>query len=137
MKNILRVVAAIIWKDSRFLICQRPEGKKRALLWEFPGGKVEKGETDQEALVREIQEELAADIEVADRVMETEHEYSDAIVRLCVYNATLCGREPMRLEHADMRWIMADETDNYTFCPADRELLELLKSGRVQAPRNR
>lgn len=134
VKKEIRVVGAIIWNKDRFLICQRPEGKKRALLWEFPGGKVEPGETDKEALVREIREELGADIEVFAQVAETEYTYPDVFVRLYIYNAGLHGPHPRRLEHADMQWVTADQLGKFSFCPADREVLDKLAAGEILPP---
>lgn len=128
------VVAALIWRDDQFLGCQRPAGKSRPLLWEFPGGKVEPGETLPQALKREIREELGTEIEVLDEVWQTEHVYPDIHVRLHLLNALLTGSEPQKLEHADMRWLRPDQTGELTFCPADREILAQLEMGGIQPP---
>ncbi len=79
-KKIINVVAGFICKDKKFLICQRPAGKARALLWEFAGGKVEQGESHAAALKREFMEELAVEIEVSDLFYSHSHEYDDVIV---------------------------------------------------------
>lgn len=125
-KKITDVVAALIWEGDRFMICRRPPQKARGLLWEFVGGKVEPGETRQEALKRECREELDADIEVGDEFMELVHEYPDITIRLSLFNAKLLS-EPKLLEHVDLRFIPANEIDNYEFCPADEEILKKLK----------
>ena len=124
---MIEVVAALIWRDGKFLICQRPESKKRALLWEFVGGKVEVGETKEQALIRECQEELALEVIPSDVFMEVTHTYPDVTVRLTLFNATAVG-EPQRLEHNDIKWIAVSEIDDYEFCPADEDILQKLKS---------
>ncbi len=122
------VVAALIWRDDRFLICRRPANKARGLLWEFVGGKVEPGESKQEALVRECREELAVKVLVEDVFMEVVHEYPDLTVRLTLFRAEIVEGEPQLLEHVELRWITIGEIDNYDFCPADTEILERLKA---------
>ena len=123
MRDIVEVVAALIWDDDKFLICQRPANKARALLWEFVGGKVEPDETKEQALVRECQEELAITISVGDAFMDVTHEYPDITVHLTLFNATIAAGKPQRLEHNDIRWITPCEIPNYEFCPADEEIL--------------
>ena len=123
---MIEVVAALIWDDDKFMICQRPANKARGLLWEFVGGKVEPGETKEQALVRECQEELAVTLSVGDVFMEVVHEYPDITVRLTLFNATIAEGEPQKLEHNDIKWITPSEIPNYEFCPADEEILEKL-----------
>ena len=124
MRNITEVVAALIWRDGEFLICQRPAHKARGLLWEFVGGKVEAGETREEALIRECREELAVELRVGDVFMEVLHEYPDITVQLSLFHATIAAGEPRKLEHEDIRWITPAEISQYDFCPADVEILE-------------
>jgi 8-oxo-dGTP diphosphatase len=121
------VVAALIWDGDRFLACQRPAHKARGLLWEFVGGKVEPGESREEALIRECQEELAVTIAVDDIYMELVHEYPDLTVRLILFNARIKEGTPQKLEHNDIRWLTVAEIDDYTFCPADRDILAKMK----------
>lgn len=121
------VVAALIWRGERFLACQRPAHKARGLLWEFVGGKVEPGETLEDALVRECREELAVTVVPRDIFMEVTHVYPDLTVHLTLFNADLPEGEPQALEHNDVRWITVDEIDRLQFCPADEEILERLK----------
>ena len=121
------VVAALLWRGERFLACQRPEHKARGLLWEFVGGKVEPGETKEEALIRECREELAVTVVPGDIFMEVTHEYPDLTVHLTLFNAALPEGEPQALEHKALRWITREEIDELQFCPADEEILERLK----------
>ena len=121
------VVAALIWDENRFLACQRPAHKARGLLWEFVGGKVEPGETREQALIRECQEELAVIVAVQDVFMEVDHVYPDLTVHLTLFNASIAEGVPQKIEHNDLRWITVEEIDQYTFCPADEEILRRLK----------
>ena len=121
------VVAALIWEDNRFLACLRPAHKARGLLWEFVGGKVEPGETREQALIRECQEELAVTVAVQDVFMEVDHVYPDLTVHLTLFNASIAEGIPQKIEHNDLRWITVEEIDQYPFCPADEEILRRLK----------
>lgn len=126
------VVAALIWDGGHFLACQRPAHKTRGLLWEFVGGKVESGETPEEALMRECREELGVEIDVGDVFMTVEHRYPDMEVRLTLFNARIARGVPMLLEHADMRWITPEEIPNFEFCPADKDILARLRQFPVE-----
>lgn len=126
--KITEVVAALIWDKDKFMICQRPAHKARALLWEFVGGKVEPGETKEQALVRECQEELAVTLAVGNIFMDVVHEYPDITVHLTLFNATIADGEPQILEHNDIQWIKPNEIHNYGFCPADEEILRKIKN---------
>ena len=123
---MVEVVAALIWKNDKFMICQRPAHKARGLLWEFVGGKVELGETKEQALIRECREELAITLSVGDVFMDVVHEYPDLTVHLTLFSATIAEGEPQNLEHNDIRWITSNEIPNYEFCPADEEILKRL-----------
>lgn len=120
---MVEVVAALIWDNDRFMICQRPANKARGLLWEFVGGKVEAGETKEQALIRECQEELAVTLSVGDVFMDVVHQYPDLIVHLTLFYATIDNGEPQKIEHNDIKWITPSEISNYAFCPADEEIL--------------
>lgn len=124
------VVAALIWEGSRFLACQRPAHKARGLLWEFVGGKVEPGESREEALVRECREELGVTVAVGDIFMEVDHVYPDLTVHLTLFHAKIAAGVPQKLEHNDIRWMTTEEIDQYAFCPADEEILKRLKAER-------
>ena len=130
---MVHVVAALIWDSDKFLICQRPENKARALLWEFVGGKVEPMETPATALVRECEEELGITVAVGEIFMEVIHEYPDIKVKLTLFNSVIAAGTLQKFEHNDIKWITVDEIDNYAFCPADEEILIKLinKAGAV------
>lgn len=129
-QKITEVVAALIWEGERFLICQRPAHKARGLLWEFVGGKVEPGEPQARALIRECRKELGIALAVGDAFMDAVHEYSDLTVHLTLFHATIADGIPQKLEHNDIRWITVDEISQYTFCPADEAILIKLKKVR-------
>ncbi len=129
-RKITDVVAALIWDEDRFLICQRPAHKARGLLWEFVGGKVEPGEGKSQALIRECREELAVEVDVGDVFMEVLHDYPDLLVRLTLFNASIASGVPQMLEHNDIRWITVAEIPNFDFCPADEDILKKLMEGK-------
>ena len=121
------VVAALIWDGDKFMICQRPPHKARGLLWEFVGGKVEPGETKQQALIRECREELAVAVTVKDVFLEVIHTYPDIVIRLTLFNAVISAGIPQMLEHNAIAWITPKQISQYAFCPADKEILELIQ----------
>lgn len=125
---MVEVVAALIWDNNKFMICQRPENKARGLLWEFVGGKVEPNETKEQALIRECQEELDITLEVGKVFLDVVHEYPDITVHLTLFNAVISEGEPKLLEHNDLRWITPKEIPQYDFCPADEEILRKILS---------
>ena len=126
-KHPIDVVAALIWEKDKFLICQRPANKTRGLLWEFVGGKVESGETLQQALVRECAEELAVNVEVGEQFMQVIHQYPDMLIRLTLFHCIIPEGFPQALEHNDMKWIHPSQIDEYDFCPADSDILKAIK----------
>ena len=128
---MIEVVAALIWDNDRFMICQRPENKARGLLWEFVGGKVEPGETYEEALIRECQEELGVVIDPSDVFMDVVHEYPDLTVHLTVFNSEIISGTLKKIEHNDIKWITPADIPNYNFCPADKEILARIKSNQL------
>ena len=128
-QKVTEVVAALIWDEDKFLICQRPAHKARGLLWEFVGGKVEPGEAKEQALTRECQEELAVTLAVKEVFMEVDHQYPDLYVHLTLFNVSILEGIPQMLEHNDIRWITTQEIPQYEFCPADGEILRKLQAG--------
>ena len=126
-QNAVAVVAALIRRGDRFLICRRPAHKARGLLWEFVGGKVEPGETPRQALVRECREELDVLVEPGAEFMQVTHEYPDLTVCLTLFEAVIVSGEPRLLEHADLRWITPAEIPYFEFCPADETILSRLR----------
>ena len=127
MMKITEVVAALIWQREQFMLCQRPAHKARGLLWEFVGGKVESGETKEQALIRECREELAVTVSVGEIFMDVTHEYPDLTVHLTLFNAEIAEGKPQMLEHNDIRWITSREIPDYDFCPADVEILSEIR----------
>lgn len=126
--NAVEVVAALIWDRDRFLICQRPAHKARALLWEFVGGKVERGESKEQALIRECREELGVTVEPQTVFAEVTHTYPDLTVHLTLFDARIVDGVLQKIEHNDLQWITTAEIDRYPFCPADIEILQKLKA---------
>ena len=124
---MIPVVAALIVRDGRLLIARRPEGKHMAGRWEFPGGKLEKGESPEEAIEREIREELAAEIKAGRVYQAIAYSYPEKDVLLLFYAASVVSGEPRPVEEAEIRWITLEELDEYTFAPVDAMLVERLK----------
>ena len=122
------VVAALIWRDDRFMICQRPAHKARGLLWEFVGGKLEPGETMQDALIRECREELDIKVNVGEIFTQVIHHYPDIHIQLTLFHCTIAKGTPSLLEHNDLKWILPSEIPQYDFCPADEEILALIQN---------
>lgn len=125
---MLEVVAALIRSGDTFLICQRPEGKARALQWEFAGGKVEAGESGEAALIRECREELGVELRVHRRLADVVHRYPELQIHLTLYDAEIASGAVQKMEHRDIRWILPSEIPNYDFCPADRAFLDAVST---------
>lgn len=123
---MIEVVAGIIYKGDKFLIAQRNLKKAQGGLWEFPGGKLESGETYEEALKREIKEEFNAEIEVEEYVTENVHHYPEKDIRLLFYKAKLISENIELLEHEDFRWITKQDKDKFKFAGADEKIFEIL-----------
>lgn len=130
-----QVAAALIWQGDRFMICRRPANKGNALLWEFVGGKLEPGETHQQALIRECREELGITVEVGDEFCDVYHQYPDIYVHLVVFNARIAEGTPRLLEHCGLEWITPQEIKNYAFCPADKDILRKIINTHREKPR--
>lgn len=124
---MVQVVAALIRQEDKFMIFQRPVTKTRAYQWEFVGGKVEEGETLEEALIRECREEIGVTVKVGDVFMEVDHEYPDITIHLTLFNAEIVEGVPRKLEHNDIKIISPSEIPEYRFCPADDEILKKIK----------
>lgn len=119
----LEVVAAMLVRENRFLLCRRPLHKARGGQWEFPGGKVEAGETKFEAIVRELREELNITVEPLRECANALYDYPDLTVSLTLIWAKIAEGEPELLEHLDAKWVTAQEAAAMELCPADRILL--------------
>jgi len=122
---VIVVVAAVIEQGGSFLITRRLEGTHLAGMWEFPGGKIASGETHAQALIREIREELDADVDVGPLVFKTEHAYAERTISLHFYRCLLRG-EPRPLLGQQMKWVPRAELDALEFPPADADLIRLL-----------
>ena len=127
------VVAALIRRGESFLICRRPAHKARGGLWEFAGGKVEPGETKEEALARECREELDVAVRADGVFTDVVHEYPDLTVHLTLFHARITAGEPKLLEHCDLRWITPEQIDRFDFCPADETILQKIKAANRAA----
>ncbi|GAT74550.1 NUDIX hydrolase [Microbacterium sp. HM58-2] len=124
MKKQINVVGAVVVRDGTVLSAQRSETMSLAGLWEFPGGKIESGETPQQALAREMQEELLCTVEIGEHVETTAHEYDFGVVTLTTFYATLVSGEPQLTEHSAIRWIPAHELLSVEWAPADVPAVE-------------
>jgi len=122
----IKVVAGMIGKDGRYLITQRRPTATLPLLWEFPGGKVEEGETDEEALLRELQEEMEIQVVIKERVIHVEHSYADYDIDFRVYRCELLGGDVKHLRVHDHRWVLPSELDRYEFPAADEKTMRML-----------
>ncbi len=126
-ERVLRVVAVVLAREGRILACSRPSGKPHAGMWEFPGGKIEPGETPEACAAREVREELGAEIEAIGPVHEMEHDYGSKYVRVMFYAAGLRSGEPRGKEGQELRWARADELDSIPFLPADRPFADSVR----------
>lgn len=120
---MIDVAAAVICRGDKILMCQRPAEKNCGLLWEFPGGKIEEGETAEECAVRECREELNVTVKPKQLIRTLTYSYPDVKVRLHFYTCTLENGEPKKLEHNDIRWCSMEEIKQLDLCPADYEIV--------------
>ena len=118
-KKDIHVVGAVIQRDGRILCAQRGNKKTLAYKWEFPGGKIETGETPEAALKRELQEEMHCDINIGTQIDHTVYEYSFGIVHLTTFYCTLAGGEPVLTEHAAIKWLRPEDIRSLDWAPAD------------------
>lgn len=121
---MIHVSCAIIRHKGKILICQRSSAMKLPLKWEFPGGKIEKGESKEACLVREIKEELDIAITVKSRLKEVNHAYEDFSICLYPFIASLDYGQPKALEHAQFKWVTSEELLNYDWAEADIPIVE-------------
>jgi 8-oxo-dGTP diphosphatase len=124
----INVVGAVIDQDGRILCAQRGPGGSLGGMWEFPGGKIENGESPRDALIREIDEELRCEIAVGDEVTTTSHEYDFGVVTLTTFWCELVAGTPTLTEHAEVRWLVPDELHQLEWAPADVPAVEIVRS---------
>lgn len=127
---MLEVTAAIIKDKDKILICQRAEDDECNLLWEFPGGKREEGETLEECIIREIQEELGIGIKVMSVFAKTVYYYAEKEIHFTFFNAEIIVGNLKTMVHKDAKWVTKSELDKYIFMPADVEIVESLMFGK-------
>lgn len=121
---MLEVTAAIIRRDGKILICQRPANKNCGLLWEFPGGKIEAGETGEQCIIRECQEELSVTLSVERKLTDIVFESPDRTVHLHFYICEIAAGSLILTEHNNLAWVDNVEILDYNFCPADKKMLD-------------
>lgn len=127
MRQPLEVVAAFVLQEGKFLLCRRPLHKARGGQWEFPGGKVEAGESRAQALARELREELSLDVLVSEECAQVTYDYPELTVRLTLLAVSPRGGRLQLNEHLDARYVTASQAGTMDLCPADRLLLEQLE----------
>jgi mutator protein MutT len=127
----IRVVAAVVIRDDRLLLCQRPEHKRHGGLWEFPGGKLEDGESDFQAAARELEEELAVDVRAVEPPVFSKHDPGSEFV--IEFMRVEIGGEPQALEHIEVRWVTVDEAAALPLAPSDRAFLNSLLADGIEA----
>ena len=125
-KKIIHVVAAAIERDGKIFCAQRPEGKSLGGFWEFPGGKLEAGESPEQALIREIQEELNSEIEIISYINEASYDYDFGTVVMKTYHAKLVSGNLELLEHQNSTWLAPQDLKSLNWAPVDRPAVELL-----------
>jgi 8-oxo-dGTP diphosphatase len=125
-RRTLEVVGAVIVRDGEILCARRGPGGETGGLWEFPGGKVEPGETPQQALRREIAEELGCTITVGDHLTTTTHEYAEVTIVLATYRCALVDGTPVPTEHTELTWLPPSELACLAWAPADVPAVGLL-----------
>ncbi|TQF65792.1 (deoxy)nucleoside triphosphate pyrophosphohydrolase [Rhodococcus spelaei] len=130
-KRRIHVVGAVLVRDGMILAARRSDGMSLPGMWEFPGGKIEAGESPQEALRRELEEELLCRAEIGERVETTEHEYDFGVVILTTYFCTLIDGEPQLTEHAEITWLPAADLGVLEWAPADIPAVERLRTASV------
>lgn len=121
-----KVAAAIIEQDGKVLIAQRPKGDQLAFKWEFPGGKIEPGETPGACLVREIKEELNLDIKITRHFTNSHYQYATGAVELICFLAKISGGKLRQNFHANVIWVAKEDLKNYNFAPADIPVVTML-----------
>lgn len=121
---MIQVAAAIIRRDGKILVCRRGAGGSCAHLWEFPGGKLEPGETLEQCAVRECREELEINISINGISGETSYRYPEREVALTFFDAVILSGEIKKKVHEEIRWVLPAELNQFSFCPGDKEIIQ-------------
>ena len=130
--KIIRVTAAILEKDGKILIAKRKTGDELfAGLWEFPGGKVEEGETPEKCMARELKEELDIEVEIGELITSNKHKYPQGIFELLAYRVKHISGEMVLNDHEEMKWATADDMPRFEFPPADLPIIKYLRNSSV------
>lgn len=132
MKDLIKVTAAILEKDGRIIIAQRKSKDHLAGKWEFPGGKIETGETPEECLARELNEEFNITVSVGDFLGSNIHHYDHISIELMAFRTFWVGGEINSTDHKDYKWMTIDELDQFDFSPADQPFVEKLRRGEIE-----
>ncbi len=130
-RRFIDVVAAVVVRAEGVLLCQRPDGPHLSLMWEFPGGKVDPGESPRHALERELREELAVASSIRSQVAIVEHHYPEKSVRIRFFAADIDG-EPRAMVHRELRWIAPSDLDAYEVPPANRSVVRMVRDGAAR-----
>ena len=132
MPKIIRVTAAIIEREGKILIAKRKAGDDLfAGLWEFPGGKIEEGETPEECMARELKEELDIEVEVGELISSNKHKYPHGIFELLAYRVKHISGEMILNDHDEIKWVTVDEISNFEFPPADIPIITYLGNAKI------
>lgn len=129
LKKQIEVVGAVIFSDNKVLCAQRNENMSLPLMWEFPGGKIEKNESEIEALKREINEEMLCDLEVGNKITSTTYKYDFGIVNLHTYKCKLKEKMPTLTEHKSIKWLNIHELESLEWAPADIPAVKIIVDG--------
>ena len=129
--KIIEVSAGLVFRDGKLLITQRPADGHLGGLWEFPGGKCEPGETFEQALHRELMEELGIEVEVCELIETITHEYPEKTVHLCFFRCLWRRHEPQPIGCPALAWVVRDELAGYAFPAADAQLLGKLSDSEA------
>lgn len=134
MKNIIKVTAAILEKDGRIIIAQRKSSDHLSGKWEFPGGKIEPGETPEECLARELKEEFDIDVNISEHLGSNVHHYDHISIELMAYRASWVGGTITMNDHKAYRWVTINQLPDFDFAPADVPFVDMLRRGQIDVP---
>ena len=134
MKNLIKVTAAILEKDGRIIIAQRKSSDRLSGKWEFPGGKIEPGETPEACLARELKEEFEIDVTIGEHLGSNIHHYDHISIELMAYRASWVGGAITMNDHKAYRWVTVDQLAEFDFAPADVPFVEMLRRGQIDVP---